>query len=55
MRTAVLLAVLAAAWPAAASDRAAGPVPGVHEAYAPALTEARARGVPLLVEVWAPW
>lgn len=54
MRTVVLLAVLAAASPAVVSG-AASPAPTVHEAYAPALAEARARGVPLLVDVWAPW
>ncbi len=55
MRTVVLLAVLAAASPAVATARATSPAPTVHEAYAPALAEARARGVPLLVDVWAPW
>ncbi|HET8732337.1 MAG TPA: hypothetical protein VFM45_01060 [Anaeromyxobacteraceae bacterium] len=52
MRTVVLLALLAAAPPALAG---ASPAPTVHDAYAPALAEARARGVPLLVDVWAPW
>jgi hypothetical protein len=55
MRTAVLLALLAAASPASAGSRAPRSAPAVHEAYAPALAEARARGVPLLVDVWAPW
>ena len=55
MRTAVLLALLAVTPPAAASTRVSGPTPTVHEAYAPALAEARARAVPLLVDVWAPW
>jgi hypothetical protein len=55
MRTVVLLGLLVAASPAIAGPRAAGAAPAVHEAYAPALAEARARGVPLLVDVWAPW
>lgn len=54
MRTVVLVALLAAS-PVVASPRAASPATAVHEAYAPALAEARARGVPLLVDVWAPW
>ena len=53
MRTLVLLALLAAS--PATSAGAASRAPGVHEAYAPALAEARVRGVPLLVDVWAPW
>lgn len=55
MKIVALLALLAAASPAAAGPRAPGRAPAVHEAYAPALAEARARGVPLLVDVWAPW
>lgn len=52
MRLLVTLLALAAA-PAVA--RPAGPGAAVHERYAPALAEARARDVPLLVDVWAPW
>ena len=37
-------------WPAPAA-----PAATVHESYAPALAEARRRGLPLLVDVWAPW
>ncbi len=47
-----LLALALAAAPVVA--RPAGPG-AAHERYAPALAEARARDVPLLVDVWAPW
>jgi hypothetical protein len=49
MRAALLAALLAAA-PAAASAPHA-----VEDDYPRALAEARARSVPLLVDVWAPW
>jgi tetratricopeptide (TPR) repeat protein len=38
----------------AAAD-GAGPLPFIVDAYAAARAQARARGVPLLVEAWAPW
>ena len=53
MRLPLLLLALAAATPALAGP--AAPAATVHESYAPALAEARARGLPLLVDVWAPW
>ncbi len=53
MRLLLTLLALGAALPAAAGP--AAPPVAVHEQYAPALAEARARGVPLLVDVWAPW
>lgn len=53
MRLLVTLLALAAAAPAVAAP--AAPPATVHEQYAPALAEARARAVPLLVDVWAPW
>lgn len=53
MRTLLVVLALAASAPAAAGPAARGA--SVHESYAPALAEARARGVPILVDVWAPW
>jgi hypothetical protein len=53
MRLLLTLLALAAAAPAAAGQAAR--VAAVHEQYAPALAEARSLGVPLLVDVWAPW
>jgi hypothetical protein len=47
-----LAAVLAAA-PAAV--RGASPALRFGDDYAAALAQARARGVPLVVDVWAPW
>lgn len=51
MRLLAILAALAAAAPAAAAPAAAP----VQDDYPRALAEARARSVPLLVDVWAPW
>jgi hypothetical protein len=51
MRTVLLALVLAAAAPAGA----AGPLPFVSDDYGRALADARARHVPLVVDVWAPW
>ena len=34
---------------------AASGLPWIEDNYARALTDARARHVPLFVEVWAPW
>ena len=42
---------LAAAAPASAD----GTLPFVADDYARALADARARNVPLVVDVWAPW
>lgn len=50
MRLLVMLAALAAAAPAVAA-----PAVAVQDDYPRALAEARARSVPLLVDVWAPW
>jgi thioredoxin-like negative regulator of GroEL len=46
---AALALALAVAWPTAAS------LPFVADDYARALADARARQVPLVVDVWAPW
>ncbi|MBI5069431.1 MAG: hypothetical protein HZB56_14445 [Deltaproteobacteria bacterium] len=43
------LALLVAAAPAA------GKLPFVHDDYPRALAEARARQVPIVVDVWTPW
>jgi hypothetical protein len=58
----LLIVSLAAAAPAArpaqpTPSRAAVPmvVPFVQDDYARALADARARGVPLFIEAWAPW
>ena len=50
MHALALALALAAAAPAAGK----GP-PFVANDYASALADARARGVPLVVDVWAPW
>jgi hypothetical protein len=50
MRSLVAALALAAALPAAA-----GGLPFVSDDYPRALADARARGVPLVVDVWAPW
>ena len=51
MRPLLLALALAAATPAAAADS----LPFVADDYARALADARARNVPLVVDVWAPW
>jgi hypothetical protein len=51
MRTLLLALALLAAAPAVA----AGSLPFVADDYATALADARARNVPLVVDVWAPW
>jgi hypothetical protein len=51
MRSILVALALAATWPAAA----AGSLPFVEDDYATALADARARNVPLVVDVWAPW
>jgi hypothetical protein len=51
MRPLLLALALAAAAPAFA----AGSLPFVADDYARALADARARNVPLVVDVWAPW
>jgi len=53
MRALTLAALVAATLPGAAS--AAAGVPWIHDDYARALAEARARQVPIVVDVWAPW
>jgi hypothetical protein len=51
MRSLLLALALAAAAPATA----AGTLPFIPDDYARALADARARNVPLVVDVWAPW
>jgi len=54
MRTmAALLHATLLLGPALASAKAG--LPFVHDDYPRALAEARARKVPILVDVWAPW
>jgi hypothetical protein len=50
MRTLLVALALAVATPAAAAS-----LPFVADDYARALADARARNVPLVVDVWAPW
>jgi len=47
--------LLAMALAAAAAPSAGGTLPFVEDDYARALGDARARNVPLVVDVWAPW
>jgi hypothetical protein len=51
MRPLLVALALAVAAPAAA----AGSLPFVEDDYPRALADARARNVPLVVDVWAPW
>jgi hypothetical protein len=53
---AALLSVAAHAFalPAAAPE-AKSPLPWIRDDYGAALAQARARGVPIFVENWAPW
>ncbi len=50
MRSLLAALALVVAWPAAA-----GSLPFIADDYARALADARARNVPLVVDVWAPW
>ncbi|MBI5836884.1 MAG: hypothetical protein HZB25_06555 [Candidatus Eisenbacteria bacterium] len=64
-RFTLLLLALCATAPIAAESAAApksaaktGPpsvLPWIHDDYAGALKQARARKVPMIVEAWAPW
>ncbi len=53
--------LLALAAPAAGATEAAGvvgdprPLPFLSDDYPAALGDARARGLPLFIEAWAPW
>jgi hypothetical protein len=52
MRTLLAAILLTAASPASAAG--AG-LPWVRDDYAAALAQARARQVPLVIDVWTPW
>ncbi len=52
MRTLLAALALALALPAAAASKG---LPFVADDYPRALAVARARNVPLVVDVWAPW
>jgi len=54
MRTTLFPAVLAAALLAAPAS-GAEVLPFISDDYPKALAEARARGVPIVVDAWAPW
>ena len=54
MRSLLAALALALAIPAAAAPAPKG-LPFVDDDYARALADARARNVPLVVDVWAPW
>jgi len=52
----LLLSSGAQALPAgAAAPARAGRLPFIEDDYARAIRDARARGVPVFVEAWAPW
>jgi hypothetical protein len=53
MRSLALAALVAAALPR--TGLAAAGLPWIRDDYSRALSEARARQVPIVVEVWAPW
>jgi hypothetical protein len=55
MRTAAAVLLAAALLPGPALAAAKAGLPFVHDDYPRALAEARARKVPILVDVWAPW
>jgi hypothetical protein len=52
---AAALAVAPPGSPATAGAAAAAALPFVSDDYGRALAEARTRGVPLVVDAWAPW
>ena len=51
----LLLSSGAAAPPARAAHSQAGRLPFIEDDYGKAIRDARARGVPVFVEAWAPW
>ena len=51
----LLLSSGAQALPAASAPAATKRLPFVDDDYARAIRDARARGVPVFVEAWAPW
>ena len=51
----LLLSSGAQALPAGNAPAAAKRLPFVEDDYARAIRDARARGVPVFVEAWAPW
>jgi hypothetical protein len=53
LAAAAAAAALAFAAPARAGGD--GPLPFISDDYARALAQARARNVPIVVDVWAPW
>ncbi len=52
---AVLMASLLAPSPGIAAGTLKARLPFIENGYAAALARARARGVPIFVEAWAPW
>jgi hypothetical protein len=55
MRTPALAALLLASLPGPGLAAAGAGLPFLRDDYPRALAEARARQVPILVDVWAPW
>jgi len=51
----LLLSSGAPALPAKTAPAPAGRLPFIEDDYARAIRDARARGVPVFVEAWAPW
>ena len=51
----VLLSTAAPAFGAGTTTARSGRLPFVDDDYARAIRDARARGVPVFVEAWAPW
>jgi hypothetical protein len=51
----VLLSTAAPAFGVGKTTSLSGRLPFVEDDYAKAIRDARARGVPVFVEAWAPW
>jgi hypothetical protein len=55
MRALFFVAAIAVALVSTPAHAAKGPLPFIPDDYQRALAQARARNVPIVVDVWAPW